>query len=95
MRDDFSKTPCLCGFQGIQVRDESFFKNLFINSNRLFCSSYVYKVFGLCLQGVRIGLTKCSTESLGGIPFGGTLCSQRGNGSFPTWEQLISKLGTK
>ena len=56
-------------------------------------STDAYKLSESCFQGVRLMLTKCSTESLGGIPFGGTLCSQRGNASFPTWEQAVPMLG--
>ena len=56
-------------------------------------STDAYKLSESCFQGVRLMLTKCSTESLGDVPFGGTLCPQRGNASFPTWEQVISKVG--
>ena len=53
MRDDFSKMPCLCGFQGGQVRDEKFFENLFLKIRigyfvrvmSMSRSDYVYKVF--------------------------------------------------
>ena len=39
--------------------------------------------------------TKCSTYSLGGIPFFGTLYSQLGNILFPVREQSIPTLGPK
>ena len=56
-------------------------------------STDAYKLSESCFQGVRLILTKCSTECLGGVPFGGTVCSLRGNASFPTWEQVIPKVG--
>ena len=56
-------------------------------------STDAYKLSESCFQGVRLMLTKCPTESLGGIPIGGTVCSLRGNTSFPTWEQAVPKLG--
>ena len=56
-------------------------------------STDAYKLSESCFQDVRLMLTKCSTECLGGVPFGGTLCSQRGNASFPTWEQAVPMLG--
>ena len=56
-------------------------------------STDAYKLSKSCFQGVRLMLTKCSTESLGGIPFDGTVCSLRGNASFPTWEQAVPMLG--
>ena len=57
-------------------------------------STDAYKLSESCFQDVRLMLTKCSTECLGGVPFGGTLCSQRGNASFPTWEQAVPMLGS-
>ena len=99
--DHFSRMPYLCGFQSGQVRDERFLEILFENSKignfvramSMSGSTDAYKLSESCFQGVRLMLTKCPTESLGGIPIGGTVCSLRGNTSFPTWEQAVPKLG--
>ena len=53
-------------------------------------STDAYKLSESCFQDVRLMLSKCSTESLGGIPFGGTLCPQRGNKPFPCWESTFA-----
>ena len=88
MRDDFSKSPYLCGFQADEGRDERFFLKFSVIKLRIgygvrvmsmMYSDYVFKLFGLVLRGCSLGWNDLFPTWEQFIPNVGILCSQRGN----------------